>query len=601
MATVLGNVAVCAVVTACAGFSAPYATAAPFRTQVTHEEELFRLSDQRTGKVLIETDDTSFHYYLSRRRASLEPQVEIVPFANGFNAVFTYTNDRTQPMPLGAMEIKGLMLGDTYAWRDFEFDGGRRQVSPAHPVNKFRFGYPHGPNKHYSPVAVMETDSHVIGFNLLFPVLELEHETLGTLARVGGDPTGDEWKFRWKLSNYGNEGASRAMDYEAMLPPGEKRSYTIAVRVTDDHDNWLETITPYRDYFTKMHGGVTYERDPRPVMPISLAGEGNLSAQNPYGFRQENRRPDLYGWGPLLEWIGERDLHGKRVMFWQPSGVQRFHRDHNFPYKFASFWGEGDTYGHAMGDAPVEFRRFAEDNDTTVAFWWGQSTLVTSTWDSGEVANFDIENPTHVALGFREVDAAVAAGATCIGLDAFGSNGGTPAWDLAKWLTMLNERHPQVTFVTEKHKPDILHRLGATFFQAYNKSRDEPSSLEEVRFIDEPHYLADFILPGHETWLSFRFEIPGRVPGVTVTDSFRANEFNRALEMGYVPLMFGGFDWNQSDVARESWRYTVPNDLAGPEDPVAPTDDAGAEVPQNEPPQAVRGGRTVRTYTKPGR
>ena len=80
MATVLGNVAVCAVVTACAGFSAPYATAAPFRTQVTHEEELFRLSDQRTGKVLIETDDTSFHYYLSRRRASLEPQVEIVPF-----------------------------------------------------------------------------------------------------------------------------------------------------------------------------------------------------------------------------------------------------------------------------------------------------------------------------------------------------------------------------------------------------------------------------------------------------------------------------------------------------------------------------------------
>lgn len=605
MATIMSNAAVCALLGACVLTPAlPSRADVPFQVDVVRDESQFRVADQRTGVVLLETDDVDLSYHIPRHRAAIEPDVIIKPTANGFNAEFTYVNDRTQPMPLAAMEFKGLQLGPAFDWREFDDDGGRRRIRNADDVNKVRFGYPHGPNKHYSPVAVVETATHVIGFNLLFPVMELEHETLGTLARARGDATGREWNFRWKLSNYGNERDHRRMDYEATLAPGESRTYTVAVRVTDNQANWLQTVIPYRDYFRKTYGGVTYERDPRPVAPISLAGEGNFSAQNPYGFRQENRRPDLYGWGPLLEWIAERDLTGKRVMFWQPSGLQRINRESNYPFKFTSFWLEGDEYGHQMGDAPEQFRRFAATTNASVAFWWGQSTRVARHWDVAEHEYLDIDNPEHVALGFRELDTAVAAGATYIGLDAFGSNGGTPAWDLAKWIEMMRERHPHVMFVTEKHKPDIIHRLGATFFQAYNKSQDAPQTIQDIRYVDEPQYLADFILPGHETWLSFRFDIVARVPGLITSDSFREAEFNRALQMGYVPLMFGGFDWEASDVAAESWRTTVPDALLTPEDPVGQGEDAGGADAVEEPSapaprEAIRRSPpTVRTHKK---
>lgn len=570
MARTFGNaVFLASALTACASWPVVPASGQDEgpRVQTTLTEDRFVVNDARTGTIIIDSDDVGFHQHLARRRAALEPLVTIQPVADGFDAVFTFENNRGIPMPLGALAFTGLNLSDGFQWRDFNRDGGLEPVDRSDPRASFRFGYPHRPNGHYAPVAVMETDDHVIGFSLLYPVLEFRHEIVATLARERGD---DGWKMVWKLSNFGSEGDRAAMSYEATLRPGERRSYTVAVRITTNHERWIETLEPYQRFFRSTYGGVTYPRDPRPVKAVSFAGEGNLSNRNPYGFRQEDLRPDLYGWGPILEWLETRFTLAPRMMFWQPTGLQRRHPENNFPFKFASFWLEGSQHGHRMGDAPQQFRDFARRTGVEVAFWWGQSTRVTSRWDVAGYENLDPNNPQHVALGFREIDAAASAGAKTIGLDAFGDNSETPAWELVRWIQMLRERHPDITFVTEKHKPDILHRLGPTFFQAYNKGIEAPRTVADMRLIDEPYYLADFLLPGHETWLSLRTDLLERVPGFRVTDHFVHNEYQRAMELGYVPVFYAGIDPDASDLAAETWLHTVPAGLrASP--PVADT------------------------------
>ncbi len=597
MSTIFGNAAVCLTMAACAGLPAQVAYAEQdFRVNTLIEDDLFRVTDARTGKVIIETDDTSFHYYIPRRGAALEPELDIVPMTNGFDMVYTFTNDRTIDMPIGAVEFNGLKLGNEFDYRRLGSDGYKERVDASNPVNRFYFGYPHGPRSPYSPVAVVETEDHVIGVSILYPVLEWEHDALGTLERTGGS-SGDDWRLRWKLSNFGNDRGRLKVRHPTKLAPGETRTYTVCVRITDNHDKWIGTLTPYRDFFQQTLGGVTYERDARPIVPFSLAGRGLLSNENPYGFRQEEFRPDIHGFGPLLDWYADRDVQNRRVLFWQPSGLQRFNLDNNLPFKFTSFWSEGDQYGHAMGDAPQEFQRFVTENNIDLGFWWGQSTRIAREWDVAESEILDPENSEHVAIACAEIDAAVAAGATFFGLDAFGSVSAIPVWDLVKWLEILNERYPDITFVAEKHKPDIVHRLAGNFYQAYNKGRSNPSSVEEVRKITNPHPLSNFVLPGSEIWLSFRFEIPERVPGFIATPEFQRSEFEWALEGGYIPIMFGMYDWDPSTRAANYWE-NIPDDLPPAYSPIDPVDGSGEQAEEElEPanPRLLQGGQTRRT------
>jgi len=598
MATLFGKAVIGAVLVSCAWTPAPHASASvESGTEIERSDARFRLLDRATGEAIIESERLDFHHYTPRRRASLEPEVEIVEHPNGFDLVYTYTNDRTQPMPLGVLDVDGIRLDGDFWWRGFTRDGGLVARDEEDPRDSYMFSYPQGHKANYSPVAVVETPTHVIGISLLYPLFEYKHDVRGRLQEVRLENDPGHWAFRWKLSDLGYEAGRVKLDYEALLPPGETRQYTVAVRVTNDRERWLETLAPYREYFHSLYGDVAYERDPRPVHPITLAGGGKLSHDNPYGFRIERFRPDLYGWGPLLEWLGDRrDLSGKRVMFWQPSGLQRINRSRNFPFKFTSFWNEGDEHGHAMGDAAEEFNRFASQNNVDVGFWWGSSSRVAERWDQPGFEYFDIENPEHVALAFHELEGAVAAGATIIGLDAFGGDAHVPTWDLARWIEMMQVRYPGVRFITERNKPDVLHRLAPTYYQAYDKTIRNPSSLSEIRVIDEPLYLADYLLPGHETWLSLRYILVDRARGIDVDDDFNRREYERALRNGFIPVTFGlegGFE--SSDTAAHSWQNTVPPGTRVDTEPVeeaTPTPRAAQQLKEN---------RKVRTHTRPKR
>ena len=544
--------------------------------RVSLEDDRLVMTDRATGATLLATDDLDFHFELGRRRATVEPEIDLQPRDNGFDLVAVFQNNRAVPMPMGAIQLDGLHLSDGFRWRDFNSAGRSKEADVGDPRERFRFGYPHGPNGHYSPVAVVETDDVAIGFSLLYPLMDYRQTIRAELARENGAaPT---WRFRWKLSNLGSENQRRRMDHEGILAPGERRTFTLAVRVASDPERWLETLEPYRTHFHHHYGGVAYERDARPVKGVTLAGRGNLSRQNPYGFRQEQYRPDLHGFGPLLEWIGATFDLGPRVMIWQPSGLQRRNLDNNMPFKMTSFWQEGDRHGHAMGDAVEEFRRFAARNNLELGFWWGRSTRVAREWDVAEHESLDPSDPEHRELAFRELDNAVAAGATMIGLDAFGDEGAVPVWELVEWMQIMRERYPMLKFITEKHKPDILHRLGPTFYQAYRKHFDDPQNVDDMRLIETPHYLADFLLPGHETWLSQREVLLERAPDVESDEALMRSEYERALSWGYIPLVLGNVSPDRADRAVESWRFTVPEGIE--REPAIP------ESPQEAGPEA---------------
>jgi len=537
------------------------------------EPDRFRIRRLETGEVVMDTPRANLFFEAVRHRDALNPSVDIRELPNGFDAEFTFVNDTGEPMPLGSLALQNLRLGREFVWRDFSIGGAPERVEGRGRSVREHFRYADGEPGHYSPVMVLETDDLAIGINLLYPVLEYQH---GVRGRLWGRDDGG-WNLRIRLSDLGFEGEHSRLENEAILPPGQSRSYTLAVRFTEDKDRWIETLEPYRAYFERLYGGVAYERDPRPVRGITLAGQGPQSARNPYGFRQEDVRPDVEGFGPLLEWVGQTFSMGDRVMFWQPTGLYLHNQEANFPFKFTSFWMEGDRYGHAMADAPQQFRRFKARQNVDLGFWWGRSTSVTRRWDIGQSEFLDPDNPEHVRLAFDELELARAAGADFIGLDAFGS-GGIPLWDLVRWVEMMREEFPTLKFITERHQPDLLHRLGPTFFMAYNKKVLRPRTVEEIRYVTTPHYLADYLLPGHETWLALRNDILENVRNFRNTSRFRQAEFERAMQMGYVPVYYDHVEFGPGDVAAESWRRTVPGAASGGTAPAPPSAPAPSEA-----------------------
>jgi len=372
---------------------------------------------------LLVSDRESLHAYRARSREALTPAVQLVERPGGFDVEYTFTNRGSRPMPLGALTLYGLDLGRDFVWREMSKGGVATEVSGRGASERRHFSYGDKGVDSYSPAVVVETERHAVGISLLYPIMEYEHGVRGMLwGRSDG-----KWNLRWRLSNLGNEGRHASMRREAMLAPGETRTYTLAVRAAP-RSRWIDTLEPYKEFFRETYGEVAYERDPRPVRGITLAGEGKLSSRNPYGFRQEEYRPDEHGFGPLLHWVSENFMLGPRVMIWQPTGLYLNHRDANFPFKFASFWLEGDAYGHRMGDALVEFPRFKARENIDLGFWWGRASGVVRRWDSGRIEPLDPDDPEHVELAFHELDTAARAGADFIGLDAFGSGDDPPLW-----------------------------------------------------------------------------------------------------------------------------------------------------------------------------
>ncbi|MEI2825144.1 MAG: hypothetical protein V9F04_01190 [Dermatophilaceae bacterium] len=136
-----------------------------------------------------------------------------------------------------------------------------------------------------------------------------------------------------------------------------------------------------------------------------------------------------------------------------------------------------------------------------LGLWWTESQRYNPGRDA--MTLFSRQKQAHVKSAFKELDLAVRAGATMVGLDTF-HDYATPAWEHYFWLRDMQERFPKVTFITEPIACDVVHTLSPTFQQHWAWVQP-PQKAEDVYPITTPHFLADFLLPGHEIWGAMRY------------------------------------------------------------------------------------------------
>ena len=441
-------------------------------------------------------------------QSACDHTVEIHPIDGGFNLDVVFTNNTGSTAAIGNIIIGGYRLETRLASRDFRGDSRVEYFDSHGTMPHFPPAYTY-PDNLYSPVMVFGDSSYTFGVSVLYPMLEYKHSVQLALVVPGGayKSTGFNWETHVRL--------------KGEIEPGETRSYTVAVRLTDHPDNWLATLVPYRDYFQALYGPIEYERDPRPIRGIACAQGHLTSDQNPFGFAQPpERRPDLVGYGPFADRLvtEARNDRYNRMVLWAVSGLYREHQEWNFPPQFMSHIDEVPTL-RVSADA---LTNMASDS-LEIGYWWGNSARRADYWDAPELELIDINNPAHVQEAFAQLDSAVRRGATIIGLDAFIR---MPAWDAHVWLGRMQRRYPQVTFSVEHTSADVLHHLAPTWLNAYQ--------------IETEMILADFIIPGHETWGAIQYNVIEQHLGRELTEVERVIEIRRVAEMGYTPLVFGG-------------------------------------------------------------
>lgn len=493
---------------------------------------------------------------------SIAPTIEFVPQPTGYDLVYTFNNTTAFPKKQGQIRV-GVF---TQASEISVLDGGRRDSAFRDEKGDEYGVYPrYYPHNMYSPVWVIKDGRYATGVAVQYPMMEYRHDLRFAMRRsAGGYATGEGgigWYLEIRFSNQPSDTAESGLRYEAIIPPGETRKYVVNVRTTDDPDDWMRTLVPYRDYFRKAYGGVRYDRRSKPVVAHTLALSGKADNSNPYGWNSvAQRNPDVFGWEKLIDDLAER-TGWSGYMIVKPTGVFKNNKALNFPFQFTSRWLENEnmrTALHSRTGFPSLVRRTKQD----LGFWWGRSTQVMTEWDNGKFEALDPDNPEHVALCLKEMGLAAQAGATIIGLDTF-SHRWTPVWKLYPWLQRLRFIFPQMQYVIEPISCDVMHTLGAMWLRGYADGT-EPESEADIDYIRGPHFLADFLLPGHETWGAYRYFGHTTYFGTEITPERIHEDMRRHASYGLVPMFFVDISLNQDIEAAESWLTTVPADLQIP-------------------------------------
>lgn len=501
----------------------------------------------------------------------------------GFDLLLTYTNTTDAPKPLARITIGAMALGPEVSY--LSVHRGSTLVHAEHDTyitQAWRY-----PSEAYSPASVVMNDQVAIGASLLYPILEYKHDALVTVAKAGGafkGPPGREaWCITFDLSEPPYPNQYTALAHPARLAPGETRTYTVAVRAIErtklpssptDAQDWLETLLPYRDYFQRTYGQAAYTRNPRPVLAREVSNGSAITQSNPRGFLGDNAtRPDLVGWSPFVQLI-RRQTGFSRVMLWAPSGLYNTFREHNYPPHFTLGWKDIPL----LRTGTSRLRELPRSG-TQLGLWWGRSTQHAESWNPRSLEPLDLTNPEHVRVVHEQLELARAAGCTLIGLDHL-THWVMPAWDQRRFVQALRRVYPEITFVGEPISADFIHALGPAFVSASQAPRQATSDLD-FHIVKTPHYLADFLLPGHETWAYFRYsEIAQVRPGHASTAQTQADAAYLA-RMGFVPVMVtdGPLTDPEAATARPTWETTVPAPLR-----------MGPPMPQPQPmlPRTVR-------------
>lgn len=490
--------------------------------------------------------------------SAVKPSVEVNAQPSGYDVVYTFRNEGSTPRPLANLSTGIITLGRHVTYQDMRWTCGPESYDVEnHRVRTF--GYP---RQVYSPVTVLRNANYAVGVSLQYPILDYKHDCRISLRAPGGrlarGDGGRGFEVVHMLSNSSAPGGNENGN-PASLNPGESRTYVVSVRVTKTSDEWIRTLVPYRNFFRSTYGGVTYTRDTTPINGTPMALPERVSRDNPAGFLGGAARPDLEGYGDWVQRILSR-RGWKSYMLWGAAGMySRGEMNYRWPYQVATRLVNNPRLSVSATDNNGGIASIARPG-RQLGIWFFRSVEVARAWDATEREAFDPDNPEHVRLFLDEVNAAVALGATMIGLDTFTPDV-TPIWKLHPWLKRLRTEYPQIRFGIEPITCDILHALAPTKLRGNNdRGGVAPSSLEELYIIKNPHYLADFLLPGHEIWGGFRYGAY-KAFNATVTPAIVDRDMRELASYGYVPLIMGDVDQPGTYTVAESWKTTVPADL----------------------------------------
>ncbi len=481
------------------------------------EDTGFRITDTASGRTLIAPNGATI---ISDTTARTNITVESVE--GGLDVTVQYTNTGGVPLPLGQINIGGIRLGPVITRKEMIHDTRESVINSQSLAGAY--GAPSYPDDTYSPVSVFSDDNYNFGASICYPVEDYDHRvdmflTSRPVTAWGGSA---HWQLSFRLWTE--------------LPAGQTRTYKVTLRFNPKSSHWLETLKPYREYFNGLYGDVRYTRDPRPVRTFSLAYLAYLTDSNRRGFYNAALNPELNGYGPWVNHIRSScEAAGfERTMIWAVSGLYHDNLDDNYPCMIMT------------GADPIPIMASTQSSFAAIpaagidlGFWNGYSSSVSpGGWDTGHV-RVDPDNPEHMALVLEEFDRMAALGTKTVGLDAFG-------WELTpgrslRLLKLLKQRYPQMQFVTECSLGDIYHVYAPTFEFAHQ--------------VIAPNLMADFLLPGNETWLLTDYD--GNDDGALL------DQMRHYARMGYVPLTSSRVPPTPDILAAETW-LELPESVRSP-------------------------------------
>jgi hypothetical protein len=514
----------------------------------------------------------------------LQPEITIERFGPlAYDLIFTFDNDTGRYKGMGRIDVGVITLGTDFEWlnlnRRCEFIDAERRG--------FNVQIRNYPSSLYAPVGVLRNDDFAVGVSLLYDILQNRHDVNVRLGKPGGafasGPGGAGYSIGFDLGNPASGANPTPVFDPGYLHPGEQRTYRVAVRAVKldspptvhGPQHWLAAIEPYRQHFEALYGGVAYDRDTRPVRAQSIANTSTLNPDNTLGFNGGDRnRPDLNGWGPLVNRM-LRPLGFERTMLWAPGGLYYTHRDNNFPSQFMSQLLTTDKLSTAFNER-VGLPRLANAGQD-LGLWWGRSSRVVRQWDSAQWEPLDLAHQDRIDLALYEMHLANDAGATTIGLDAFLPSE-MPVWQQYEWILELRRRYPDTKFILEPMACDVMHSLSPTFVISWKNG--DRTGQPETRFrVRNPHYLADYLLPGHEIWGYFRYSgtrLPENITRLQQDADYIAGT-------GHVPVMSTLYTLTNPAAAEAhaTWVRTVPDALKTEAHRTA--DPADLPIPPDEP------------------
>ncbi|HZW10178.1 MAG TPA: hypothetical protein VFF69_09775 [Phycisphaerales bacterium] len=495
---------------------------------------------------------------------ALEPAIQFVPRSDGFDLVLTYANPDDQVRSLGTVYIPGIRFGSSIVHRDFYVDGKEQIIT--RPPGQNYFGRPEFyPGVISSPVKYIgeadpfdsDSDEYIIGVSIQYPILDYKHAVDMHTDSPGGQYTygGQNWEVRIALNpKWCSINTCAPYSEEGEIQPGETRKYVVTCRIMKrlegQHENeWMRLYHPYRRYFRCLYGMPRFQRDGRPVCSVTTTQLSACSGASPLGFINEALRPDTNGWGPWADhWSGVAATGWERFMVWSPTGLYCTAQHNNYPFQFTSHWNDVPP----MAASLAELEQFTENTGAGLGLWWGRAAQVMREWEDPDDEPLDPSNDEHVFLAMSELSGAAGVNASMVGLDAFSY---LPVWESYWWLQDMQAAYPGIAMITEPIHPDLMQTLAPTYLLG-----TRPLSQTGYR-VRNPHYLTDFLSPGHEIWAGIHQHHLMEELGHWPSQQEILDAMVEFAGWGYVAAPFAEPAISGNVNAAQSWLTTVPPDL----------------------------------------